>query len=144
MLHSVSTSRIDSKLRHKVDRQPLISLIGVVDDDEFVRDALSRLLRSAGYKCAVFSSSQEFLDSGPPETDCLLLDIQMPGLSGLELQAKLRQMDRGIPIIFVTAKSDNEARLRALQQGAAAFFTKPFNDDALLGAIQSAMQNRLG
>ena len=127
-----------------MDRQPLISLIGVVDDDEFVRDALSRLLRSAGYKCAVFSSSQEFLDSGPPETDCLLLDIQMPGLSGLELQAKLREMDRGVPVIFVTAKADNETRARALRQGAAAFFTKPFNDDALLRAIQSAMQNRLG
>jgi len=127
-----------------VDRQPLISLIGVIDDDEFMREALSRLLRSAGYKCAAFSSSQEFLDSGPAETDCLLLDIQMPGLNGLDLQAKLREIDRAIPVIFVTAKADNEARARALQQGAAAFFTKPFNDDALLGAIQSAMQNRLG
>lgn len=127
-----------------MDRQPLISLIGVIDDDEFMRDALSRLLRSAGYKCAAFSSSQEFLDSGPAETDCLLLDIQMPGLNGLELQAKLREMDRGIPVIFVTAKADNEARARALRQGAAAFFTKPFNDDALLGAIESAMQNRQG
>jgi FixJ family two-component response regulator len=126
-----------------VNRQPLISLIGVVDDDEFVRDALSRLLRSAGYKCAVFSSSQEFLDSGPPETDCLLLDIQMPGLNGFELQARLREMDRAIPVIFVSARKDNEARARALQQGAAAFFTKPFNDDALLGAIQSAVENRL-
>ena len=130
--------------KDKVDRQPLISLIGVIDDDEFMRDALSRLLRSAGYKCAAFSSSQEFLDSGPAETDCLLLDIQMPGLSGLELQAKLREMDRGVPVIFVTAKVDNEARARALRQGAAAFFTKPFNDDALLGAIESAMQNRQG
>jgi FixJ family two-component response regulator len=129
---------------HKVDRRPRISLIGVIDDDEFMRDALSRLLRSAGYKCAAFSSSQEFLDSGPAETDCLLLDIQMPGLNGLDLQAKLREMDRGIPVIFVTAKADNEARARALQQGAAAFFTKPFNDEALLGAIQSAMQNRQG
>ena len=127
-----------------MDRQPLISLIGVIDDDEFMRDALSRLLRSAGYKCAAFSSPQEFLDSGPAETDCLLLDIQMPGLNGLELQAKLREMDRGIPVIFVTAKADNEARARALRQGAAAFFTKPFNDDALLGAIESAMQNRQG
>jgi FixJ family two-component response regulator len=130
--------------KDKVDRQPLISLIGVIDDDEFMRDALSRLLRSAGYKCAAFSSSQEFLDSGPAETDCLLLDIQMPRLNGLELQAKLREMDRGIPVIFVTAKADNEARARALRQGAAAFFTKPFNDDALLGAIESAMQNRQG
>jgi FixJ family two-component response regulator len=130
--------------KDKVDRQPLISLIGVIDDDEFMREALSRLLRSAGYKCAAFSSSQEFLDSGPAETDCLLLDIQMPGLNGLDLQAKLREIDRAIPVIFVTAKADNEARARALQQGAAAFFTKPFNDDALLGAIQSAMQNRLG
>jgi FixJ family two-component response regulator len=132
------------KSKDKVDRQPLISLIGVIDDDEFMREALSRLLRSAGYKCAAFSSSQEFLDSGPAETDCLLLDIQMPGLNGLDLQAKLREIDRAIPVIFVTAKADNEARARALQQGAAAFFTKPFNDDALLGAIQSAMQNRLG
>jgi CheY-like chemotaxis protein len=108
-----------------VDRQPLISLIGVVDDDESVRDALSRLLRSAGYKCAVFSSSQDFLDSGPPETDCLLLDIQMPGLSGLELQAKLREMDRGVPIIFVTAKTDNEARAGS-PTGRGGFFHQAF------------------
>jgi FixJ family two-component response regulator len=126
-----------------VNRKPVVSLVGVVDDDEFVRDALSRLLRSAGYKCVVFSSSQEFLDSGPPEIDCLLLDIQMPGLNGFELQARLREMDCAIPVIFVTAKKDNEARARALQQGATAFFTKPFNDEALLGAIQSAVENRL-
>ena len=130
--------------RHTSDRQALVSLIGVVDDDEFVRDALTRLLRSAGYKCAAFSSSQEFLDSGLPETDCLLLDIQMPGLSGLELQAKLREMDRRVPVIFVTAKADNEVRARAFRQGAAAFFTKPFSDDSLLEAIQAAMQKRLG
>jgi FixJ family two-component response regulator len=126
-----------------VNRQPLTSLIGIVDDDESVRNALSRLLRSTGYKCAVFSSSQEFLDSGPQETDCLLLDIQMPGMNGLDLQTKLCEMDYGVPVIFVTAKADNEARARAFRQGAAAFFTKPFDNDALLRAIQSTMQERL-
>src|ERR1700675_4946233 len=86
-----------------------VSLIGVVDDDESVRDALSSLIRSAGYRCAVFPSAEAFLDSGQlGETDCALLDVRMPGLSGLQLQARLREIRSSLPVIFVTAQADEE------------------------------------
>ena len=123
----------------RIDRQPVVGVIGVVDDDEPVRAALSSLMRSAGYKCAVFPSAEEFLASGPRETDCLVLDIRMPGLSGFDLHLKLREMNLKVPVIFVTGQADDELRARALGQGAVALLAKPFNDDVLLGAIQSAI-----
>jgi FixJ family two-component response regulator len=122
--------------------EKVVSLIGVVDDDESIRDALSSLLRSAGYKCALFPSAEAFLESGRlSETDCMLLDIQMPGLTGLELQLQLREMKCSIPVIFVTAHADHHLRAKALAQGATAFFGKPFSDGALLGAINSALHS---
>jgi FixJ family two-component response regulator len=124
----------------QVDRAPVVALIGVVDDDESVRDALSSLVRSAGYQCAVFASAEDFLDSGPPETDCLVLDVRMPGLDGFELHRRLHEMNFLVPVIFVTGHADTELRADALSQGATALLAKPFNDDALLGAIQSAMR----
>jgi FixJ family two-component response regulator len=132
----------DSILRNGTGfRQPIVTLIGVVDDDESVRDALSSLVRSAGYQCAVFSSAEDFLASGPPETDCLVLDIRMPGLSGFELHRRMRELNLQVPVIFITGQADDEMRLRALGQGAAALLGKPFNDEVLLGTIHSAMQN---
>jgi FixJ family two-component response regulator len=125
-----------------VVRKP-VALIGVVDDDESVRDALSSLVRSAGYQCAVFPCAEHFLDSGPPETDCLLLDIRMPGLSGFELHRRLHEMNLHVPVIFVTGHADDELRARAIHQGAAALLSKPFNDDVLLGTIRSAMNGAL-
>jgi FixJ family two-component response regulator len=122
------------------DPKQVVALIGVVDDDESVRDALSSLVRSAGYLCAVFPSAEVFLDSGPPEADCLVLDIRMPGLSGFELHRRLHEMNRRMPVIFVTGQADDDLRARALDQGATALLAKPFNDDALLEAIESAMQ----
>jgi FixJ family two-component response regulator len=123
-------------------RERVVSLIGVVDDDESVRDALSSLLRSAGYKCDLFPSAEAFLESGRlGQTDCMVLDIQMPGLNGLELQRKLREMNTSIPVIFVTGHADHQLRAKALAQGATAFFGKPFSDEALLGAINSALQS---
>src|ERR1700734_3222425 len=114
--------------------------------------APGRCLSAAGYPDARAERSRTSTEparngsagSGLPRTDCLLLRGQMPGVGGLELQAKLREMDRRVPVIFVTAKADNEVRARAFRQGAAAFFTKPFSDDSLLEAIQAAMQKRLG
>ena len=117
-----------------------MSLISIVDDDEGVRVALKSLIRSAGYKCAVFSSAEAFLASGRVhETDCMVLDIRMPGLTGLELQLRLQEMRCAIPIIFMTGQGDEGLRARAIEDGAAAFFGKPLNDDALLGAIRSAL-----
>jgi len=118
-------------------------LIGVVDDDESVRDAISSLVRSAGYKCAAFASAEAFLDSdGIRRTDCLVLDIRMPGLSGLELQRRLSHDRCPIPVIFATAHTDDQVRAKALKQGAITFLGKPFSDEALLGAIQSALKSR--
>jgi FixJ family two-component response regulator len=122
-------------------REPTVSLIGVVDDDKSVRDALDSLVRSAGYHCAVFPSAEAFLNSGSLDaTDCMVLDVRMPGLSGLDLQRKLLSMNYGTPIIFVTGHADDAARARALRDGARAFLSKPFSEDALLGAIRSALQ----
>ena len=121
---------------------PTVSLIGVVDDDESVRDALSSLIRSAGYKCIVFASAEAFLDSRDMyNTDCTVLDNRMPGLSGLELQLRLREMNYPVPIIFVTAQADDFVRAQALQQGAVAFLSKPCSEDALLEAIRSAIES---
>ena len=117
-------------------------LIGIVDDEKSVRDSISSLVRSAGYRSAVFASAEQFLNADhQPVANChvLILDVTMPGLSGVELQRRLSDEKRSIPIIFVTGQSDDAVRARALAQGALLFLAKPFNDDALLGAISSAL-----
>jgi FixJ family two-component response regulator len=117
-----------------------ISLICVVDDDESIRDALGSLIRSVGYECAVFPSAKAFLDSGRlAETDCLVLDVHMAGLSGPELQLTLREMNYGFPIIFLSARMDDELRAKVLELGAAAALDKPFSHRDLLDAIRSAL-----
>jgi FixJ family two-component response regulator len=127
----------------RMNRDATVSIIGVVDDDESVRDALGSLLRSAGYKCEVFPSAEAFLESGRlTATDCVVLDVQMPGLSGLELHLRLREMRCSVPVIFVTGHNDEELRARALKQGATALLGKPFSDEALFGAIQSALEQK--
>jgi FixJ family two-component response regulator len=137
----MNDSRADHSDGKSGDEGPA-SLIGIVDDDESVRDSISSLLRSVGYKTAVFSSAETFLDStGMGQTGCLVLDIRMPGLSGLELQSRLAHMKCSIPVIIVSAHSDEKIRAQALGGGAIAFFGKPFNDEALLGAISSTMQS---
>ena len=119
---------------------PTVSLIGVVDDDESVRDAMSSLIRSAGYNCIAFPSAEAFLASDDiHSTDCTVLDNGMPGLSGLELQLRLREMNYRVPIIFVTAHAEDFVRTQALARGAIAFLSKPCSDEALLGAIQAAI-----
>jgi len=121
-------------------KERIIAMIGIVDDDESVRDSISSLLRSAGYKTAVFESAEAFLNSDRLcEPNCLLLDARMPGLSGLQLQSELHHMKCSIPIIFVTAHPDEQVRATALAEGAVAFLGKPFNDEVLLGAIDSAI-----
>jgi FixJ family two-component response regulator len=122
--------------------QPAVPLIGIVDDDESVRDSISSLIRSAGYRSMVFASAEAFLNSDRiHETACLVLDIRMPGLSGLDLQRRLSDVRCPIPIIFVTAHADDEVRARALKQGAVAVLPKPFGVEALLGAIRSALES---
>jgi FixJ family two-component response regulator len=121
----------------------VLAVIGIVDDDESVRDSISSLLRSAGYKTESFESAEAYLNSDrASEPNCLLLDVRMPGLSGLQLQSELNHQKVSIPVIFITAHPDEQVRERALSEGAVAVLGKPFNDDVLLGAIDSAVGNK--
>jgi FixJ family two-component response regulator len=115
-------------------------LISIVDDDQSVRESLASLLRSVGFEVCSFASAQDFLASGrPPASGCLLLDVRMPGMSGLELQQHLAATDVRVPIVFLTAHGDEEARARALRAGAVDFLTKPFSENALLDAVRAAL-----
>jgi FixJ family two-component response regulator len=121
------------------------SLIAVVDDDESVRRSTRLLLESFGYRAAVFESAEGFLGFGQlGDTSCLILDVNMPGMDGLQLQSELAAKGCGIPIIFITAYDDQESRRRALRAGAAAFLGKPFTDRQLLQAIRSALRHDEG
>jgi FixJ family two-component response regulator len=113
--------------------------ISVVDDDASMREAIRGLLRSAGFEAEVFASAEEFLTSGRlSDTTCLVLDVRMPGMSGIELQERLVASGHAVPIIFVTAHADEDERARALDRGAVDCLRKPFSDDALLDAIAKA------
>jgi FixJ family two-component response regulator len=119
------------------------SLIAVVDDDESVRRSTRRLLESFGYRAAVFESAEGFLRFGQlRDTSCLVLDVQMPGMDGLQLQTQLAAEGCGIPVIFITAHDDQESRRRALRAGAVAFLGKPFTDQQLLQAISFSLAAR--
>ena len=118
------------------------ALVAVIDDDAAVCEAISSLLRSAGYRCATFDSAEVFLASGRvSEIDCVLLDISMPGMSGLDLHLALTRMTHPAPVIYVTATHDGGLRERALSQGAAAFLSKTFEDEQLLDAIHLVLNS---
>jgi FixJ family two-component response regulator len=111
-------------------------LISIVDDDDSVRQALKSLIDSVGFRAEVFDSGEKFLNSPYlSQTDCLIADVRMPGMSGLELQDRLSAAGRSIPIVFISAHEDKEARARGLRAGAIDFLQKPFSEDSLLGAI---------
>jgi len=115
-------------------------LVAIVDDDELIRDALKGLMKEAGFSSLVFPSAEEFLNSGELEhTACLIADIRMPGMSGLELQSKLNENHYRIPIIFITARGDEKMRMQALRAGAVEFLTKPFDDEVLLDHLRAAL-----
>jgi FixJ family two-component response regulator len=116
------------------------SLIGIVDDDSGVRESISSLVRSAGFRTAMFSSAEEFLQSEElKHAACLILDVQMPGITGLDLQTRLAGRAWRLPIIFATGYADEDAQKRALDNGAVAFLHKPFADDTLFAAIRVAL-----
>jgi FixJ family two-component response regulator len=119
------------------------SLVSVVDDDESVRESLPDLLRQFGFAVQAFSSAEEFLTSEfVSQTNCLVLDISMTGMSGPDLQEELRRRRQAIPIVFITAHSDSTVRPRLMAQGAAECLVKPFSDDALLEALTNALGMR--
>jgi FixJ family two-component response regulator len=113
-----------------------IPVISIVDDDDSVRTALKSLIDSVGFRAEVFGSGEEFLKSSClAQTDCLIADVRMPGMSGLELQERLHDAGCSVPIVFISAHDDKEAQARGLRGGAIAFLQKPFSEDSLLGAI---------
>ena len=117
------------------------SLVSVVDDDESVRESLPDLLRELGFAAHAFSSAEEFLTSDYiDQTRCLILDIAMPGMTGLDLQRELKLRRKEIPIVFITARRDETVRPQALEQGAVECLFKPFSDTALLNALNAALR----
>src|SRR3979490_2837176 len=117
-------------------------LVAIVDDDDSVRIALEGLRKSAGVPARAFESAEEFIKSGQQgQTGCLIADIRMPGMSGLELQAKLNAEHCRIPIVFITAHGDAKMRMQALRAGAVEFMAKPFNDEALLESVRAALES---
>jgi len=119
-------------------------LIGVVDDDDSVRRSTKLLLKSFGFDVATFDSADAFLGFDKTgQISCLIADVQMPGVNGLQLQSILAESGSSIPIVFITAYEDAASRREALKAGAAAFLSKPFNDDQLLHAIKLALWRRV-
>jgi FixJ family two-component response regulator len=119
-----------------------MKLIAILDDDESMRSALQGLLKSVGMPAQAFSSAEEFLGSGQQyKTACLIADIRMPGMSGLELQAQLNAERCKIPTIFITAHGDTKMRMQALRAGAVEFLLKPFDDEVLLESVRAALES---
>jgi FixJ family two-component response regulator len=120
---------------------PGSTIISIVDDDESVRDAIKSLLKSIGFRVEVFASAEDLLHAGQlHHSACLILDMRMPGMSGLELQRHLAAAQWHIPIIFITVHDEEEARARALQAGVVDCLRKPFSEEALLDAVRSAFE----
>lgn len=118
------------------------NLVAIVDDDDLMRGALQGMLKSVGLRSEAFASAEEYLTSGQQNhTACLIADIRMPGMSGLELQAELNDEQHRIPTIFITAHGDEKMRMRALKAGAVEFLAKPFDDEALLESVRAALES---
>lgn len=118
-------------------------MISIVDDDESIRTGLRRLFNTVGYDVDVFGSAEEFLQSGDLEcSDCLILDLRMPGMSGLELQGRLISCNCSVPTVFLTSHNDENARCKALSAGAVAYVRKPFKVDSLIEDVNRAVERR--
>jgi len=126
--------------RFRLAKNPFIS---VVDDDDSVREALGALLRALEFEVGLFASALEFLRSDRVrKTDCLILDVRMPGMSGVELQRRLVETYRDVPVIFITAHGDEERRARALKGGAVDYLLKPFSEESLMNAVRTALSDK--
>ena len=121
---------------------PRVQLISIVDDDDALRNSLDDLIRSIGFRTQGFPSAEAFLSSNQAcDTACLILDVRMPGMNGLDLQRQMVAANWRIPIIFITSHADDGARARALEAGAVAFLYKPFREEELLNAIDAALKH---
>ena len=115
-------------------------MVAIVDDDESVRSALQGLMKEAGFPALAFECGEDFLSSGEQQrTACLIADIRLPGMSGLELQSELKKDRHKIPIIFITAQGDEKMRMQALRAGAVKFLTKPLDRGVLLDSVRTAL-----
>jgi FixJ family two-component response regulator len=125
-----------------MDNQGKNKVVAIVDDDASMRVALEGLLKAVGLPAQAFASAETFLESGQRhQTGCLIADIRMPGISGLELQARLNAERCKIPTIFITAHGDSEMRMQALRSGAVEFLAKPFDDEMLLASVRAALES---
>ena len=124
---------------------PRVPVVSIIDDDASVRMATNRLVRSLGYVAHAFSSADEFLRSSHVnDTSCVIADVQMPGMSGVELQSLLLAQGRRMPIIFITAFPEESTRARALEAGAICFLTKPFDGPTLIKYLAAAVESAGG
>ena len=140
MYLSIASAIVGSAGDAHLSKVPVIS---IVDDDESVLESTKELVRSLGYIAATFSSAEEFLKSNRlDDTSCVIADVQMPGLSGLELQSRLTDAGCHVPIIFVTAFPNDRTRTRAMKAGAFGFLSKPFSDESLIGCLDRALACR--
>jgi FixJ family two-component response regulator len=122
-----------------------VPVISIVDDDESFRQATASLIRSIGYATAAFASAEEFLQSDHVhDTACLISDVQMPGMSGIELQNRLIARGHRLPVIFITAFPEEKVRRRALEAGALCFLSKPFSDEKLISCLDQALADANG
>jgi len=118
------------------------SFVAIIDDDDLMRGALQGLLKEAGFTARAFGSAEEFLSwDEHRQAACLIADIRMPGMSGLELQARLNAGEIRIPTIFITAHGDARMRMQALRAGAVEFLTKPFDDEVLVDSVRAALKS---
>jgi len=122
-----------------------VTMISIVDDDSSMREATDGLVRSLGYRAATFASAEEFLQSNEMhDTSCLITDLQMPGLSGAELQSELIARRNWMPIIFISAFPEERVRKRALEAGAIGFLSKPFAEECLIEHLETALRRSTG
>jgi FixJ family two-component response regulator len=120
-----------------------VPLISIVDDDALARDGIRELVESLGYNAVTFKSAEHFLESGlVADTTCVITDVQMPGLNGLELQETLQSQGRHMPVILITAYANEKHRTRALDGGAVGFLSKPFNEESLIRCLTAAIKLR--
>ena len=119
--------------------------ISVIDDDESVRIAIKNLLMSLGYITHIFPSAEAFLQSAQlPQTWCVIADVRMPGMSGIDLQSRLRNAGNQVPFVFITAAPEEDVHARAIEDGAVCFLTKPFDEDTLIGCLNAAVKHDRG
>jgi FixJ family two-component response regulator len=124
-----------------IQGMPGAPLIAIVDDDDSLRNSLENLIRSFGFRAQGFSSAEEFLSwPAARDTACLILDVRMPGMNGLDLQRQMIANGWRVPIVFITSHADDHAEARALENGAVAFLYKPCRDEELLSAIETSLR----